>query len=75
MGDDSLQKEGGDALWNSLNYALKPGFIKYVSPSVSLSVAVCVSHRCVSSVSRHRITGVMLIAVSIGAFRLCVSPF
>lgn len=28
MGDDSLQKEGGDALWNSLNYALKPGFIK-----------------------------------------------
>jgi hypothetical protein len=36
MGDDSLQKEGGDALWNSLNYAIKPGFIKYVSTILGL---------------------------------------
>lgn len=30
MGDDSLQKEGGDALWKSLHYALQPGMMKYV---------------------------------------------
>lgn len=31
MGDDKLQREGGDALWNSVRHALKPGFIRYVS--------------------------------------------
>ena len=31
MGDDALQKEGGDALWNSVTHALKPGAIRYVT--------------------------------------------
>ena len=30
MGDDTLQKEGGDALWNSVTHALKPGLIRCV---------------------------------------------
>lgn len=49
MGDDRLQKEGGDAIWKSLHYALQPGVI--------------------------RLTGIGLIALSIGAFRLFISPF
>mmetsp|Transcript_8771 Transcript_8771/g.14587 ORF Transcript_8771/g.14587 Transcript_8771/m.14587 type:complete len:415 (-) Transcript_8771:175-1419(-) len=28
MGDDVLQKEGGNALWKSISYALKPGLIR-----------------------------------------------
>lgn len=75
MGDDSLQKEGGDALWNSLNYALKPGFIKYVSCLVSPAAPVSHSLSLCLCRCRCRITGVVLIAVSIGAFRLFVSPF
>lgn len=31
MGDDMLQKEGGDALLNSVKHALKPGFIRYAA--------------------------------------------
>lgn len=30
MGDDTLQKEGGDAIWNSVTHALKPGLIRCV---------------------------------------------
>ena len=30
MGDDALQKEGGDAIWNSVTHALKPGAIRCV---------------------------------------------
>ncbi len=30
MGDDSLQREGGDALWNSVYHAIVPGAIRYV---------------------------------------------
>eukprot|EP01038_Epipyxis_sp_PR26KG_P013772 gene13772-18471_t len=28
MGDDMLQKEGGNALWNTVSHALKPGLIR-----------------------------------------------
>jgi hypothetical protein len=28
MGDDVLQKEGGNALWNTMYHALKPGVIR-----------------------------------------------
>ena len=28
MGDDMLQKEGGDALWKSVSHALKPGLTR-----------------------------------------------
>ena len=31
MGDDTLQKEGGDALWNSVSHALKPGAIRCIT--------------------------------------------
>ena len=44
MGDDALQKEGGDALWNSVTHALKPGAIRYVTAftsSSSLLVRTC----------------------------------
>jgi len=30
MGDDLLQQEGGNALWNTMYHALKPGVIRYV---------------------------------------------
>lgn len=30
MGDDMLQKEGGDALWKSVSHALKPGLTRIV---------------------------------------------
>ena len=38
MGDDALQKEGGDALWNSVTHALKPGAIRYVSIQLFLNL-------------------------------------
>lgn len=31
MGDDSLQRESGEALWNSVLYALQPGVIRFAS--------------------------------------------
>lgn len=40
MGDDALQKEGGDALWNSVTHALKPGAIRCVTAFTSSSLLV-----------------------------------
>ena len=30
MGDDMLQREGGDAIWNSVTHAVKPLLVRYV---------------------------------------------
>jgi len=43
MGDDTLQKEGGDALWNSVTHALKPGLIRCVLRDVFSSSSPVVS--------------------------------
>jgi hypothetical protein len=34
VGDDLLQKEGGQALWQSIKYALEPGVIRCLSAPV-----------------------------------------
>jgi hypothetical protein len=41
MGDDQLQREGGDALWNSVRHALKPGVVRYY---LTLRSAVLARH-------------------------------
>ena len=41
MGDDTLQKEGGDALWNGVLHALTPGAIRLVNQLVILFAIVC----------------------------------
>jgi hypothetical protein len=28
VGDDKIQREGGDALWNSITHALRPGLVR-----------------------------------------------
>lgn len=30
VGDDKIQREGGDALWNSITHALRPGLVRLV---------------------------------------------
>jgi len=37
MGDDKIQREGGDAIWNSISHALRPGLKKYVSIKIELN--------------------------------------
>ena len=49
MSDENLQREGGTAIWKSVNHAIKPGMVK--------------------------LTGATLIAVSLGFFKLFLSPF
>jgi hypothetical protein len=46
MGDDALQKEGGDALWNSVTHALKPGAIRYVTAYLLSSLLVFSVRMC-----------------------------
>ena len=38
MGDELIQREGGDAIWNSVKHALKPGIIRIAGLTL-----VCVS--------------------------------
>lgn len=38
MGDELIQREGGDAIWNSVKHALKPGIIRIAGISI-----VCLS--------------------------------
>jgi hypothetical protein len=38
MGDELIQREGGDAIWNSVKHALKPGVIRIAGLGV-----VCLS--------------------------------
>lgn len=34
MGDELIQREGGDALWNSVKHALKPGMRGFIGLGV-----------------------------------------
>lgn len=41
MGDDKIQREGGDALWNSVSHALRPGLNRFAGVAViAVSLAV-----------------------------------
>jgi hypothetical protein len=42
MGDDSLQKEGGNAIWRSMHYAMQPGIIRMTGLAlIGVSIAAC----------------------------------
>ena len=79
MGDDHLQREGGNAILNSLSHAVKPGVIRWVELLPSC-VASTITFPVFESIihffsSLFRIAGFGLVVLSISFFKFITSPF
>lgn len=79
MRDDRLQREGGDAIWNSVYHATVPGAVRYIvlyyCRFASIVVNCFVLTQFLLCDTGCRLVGFGLICASVGLGSLMLSPF
>ena len=74
MGDEMLRREGGDALWSSVQHALKPGLYRYFIQRY-IYLPYIFMFLLITSHFYLRITGFTLVCTAFAAMKVLLSPY